>query len=319
MASTSLPGERRLERAGVTAYVVKPVRHLDLYNAMARALGGTEVSHGLRASEAEVPQPLAPFHALVAEDNLVNQEVVQGMVEALGGRVTVVENGRRALDAFADGGFDVVLMDCQMPVLDGYGASRAIREHEAGSGQGGRVPIIALTAHALGDDREKCLAAGMDDYLAKPTVLRDLARALRDHLPEKAIAEPPVEVSPTVAPAADLDREAIEKIRALGGNTSSAFLEKVLNTYLQTTPALVERMRSALVAGEALALADAAHTLKSSSASLGAERLATLCRSLEKAGREERLDRAPALFSRLEAEFAQIKTALAEEYLAKSA
>ena len=295
------------------------MRHLDLYNAMARALGGVEAAECLSASEELPPRPLAPFHALVAEDNLVNQEVVQGMAEALGGRVTLVENGRRALEAFADGAFDVVLMDCQMPVLDGYDASRAIRHHEASNGAG-RVPIIALTAHALGDDREKCLAAGMDDYLAKPTGLQDLARALGEHLPDKVVDGKPIaEVPAGPPPPADLDREVLEKIRALGGGTSSTFLVKVLNTYLQTTPALVDRMRRALDSGDAGALADAAHTLKSSSASLGAERLTSLCRRLEQAGHEGSLELAPSLFSRLEIEFSQIKTALSDEYLAKSA
>ena len=329
MASTSLPGERDLERAGVTSYVVKPIRHLDLYNAMARSLGGVEASEEPLVLHGDTPRPLAPFHALVAEDNLVNQEVVQGMIEALGGRVTLVENGQRALEAFSGGSFDVVLMDCQMPVLDGYDASRAIRQHETANPDAGRVPIIALTAHARGDDREKCLAAGMDDYLSKPTGLRALARALREHLPQGRVesqAPVPVQSAPVqevVAagppPPAELNREALEKIRALGGGASSAFLDKVLNTYIQTSPALVERMRAALAAGDATDLADAAHTLKSSSASLGAERLADLCRGLEQVGRDESLEQAPALFSRLETEFSQIKTALAEEYLAKSA
>ena len=104
-----------------------------------------------------------------------------------------------------------------------------------------------------------------------------------------------------------------------GGGASSAFLDKVLNTYLQTSPALVERMRAALETGDATDRADAAHTLKSSSASLGAERLAELCRDLEQVSRDRGLEQAPALFSRLETEFSQIKTVLAEEYLAKSA
>ncbi|MDH3744921.1 MAG: response regulator, partial [Acidobacteriota bacterium] len=324
MANTSIPPEDEMERAGISSYLVKPVRHGELFLSLARALR-FDCAPELRAREPESAE-LLPFHALVAEDNAVNQEVIGGMLAALGGTADFVGNGREAVNAFVDGRYDVVFMDCQMPVMDGYGASQAIREHEErtrGSHLDGkkRVPIVALTANALGDDRRKCVAAGMDNYLSKPCGLEDLRRALSVYLPLRAAsATSPAPLKAVPAPSSGgINPAVFDKIRELGGNAPSGFVEKVVTTYLETSPELVERMGSALASGDGERLADAAHTLKSSSASLGAERLAALCRKIERLGREGRPEKATDLVEAAEGEFALISVTLTDDYQAKSA
>ncbi len=337
MASTSIPPEEEMERAGVSSYLVKPVRREELFQSLARALRFDHTPE-MRPRE-DQPVDLLPFHVLVAEDNVVNQEVIGGMVAALGGTADFVNNGREAVDTFEVGRYDLVFMDCQMPVMDGYDASRAIREREeysvasvasvaapgatASQTDGKkRTPIVALTANALGDDRSRCLAAGMDNYLSKPCSLDDLRRALNTYLPSRrpGPASRPAPLAVVRSPSPDgINPEVFDKIRALAGDSGSGFVEKVVTTYLEASPPLVKKIESALLAGDSETMADAAHTLKSSSASLGAERLAALCRKIERLGRENKLEQAADVVEAARAEFDSISTTLAKDYLIKSA
>jgi CheY-like chemotaxis protein len=184
---THRAGARELEGAGFAAYLVKPVHQSDLMDTLATAWGGR--------SSAPVPAPMlvstsysrfhsqAPSHGgsharvLVVEDNAVNQKVAQRMLERMGCRVDVAADGRAALELLASMPYDLVLMDVQMPVMDGLEATRELRRRE---GDGGRhLPVVAMTAHAMQSDRERCLEAGMDDYVSKPIRRRDLLRVLR--------------------------------------------------------------------------------------------------------------------------------------------
>jgi CheY-like chemotaxis protein len=169
LTSAERPGDaHRARKLGVSNHLLKPVRWEELKHAIAAALGAQAVSR--ESAGKIVPDssgsPPVRCQILLAEDNLVNQRVVQGVLEKEGHRVVVVGNGRDALHALENGSFDLVLMDVQMPEMDGFEATRAIREGEALTKT--HLPIVALTAHAMKGDQEKCLAAGMDAYLSKP-------------------------------------------------------------------------------------------------------------------------------------------------------
>ncbi len=162
--------EAGLERLGIAACMTKPVRQSRLYNGLVEVAGRLKGKAGMYAHEETPAKHEAAglnFHVLVAEDNVVNQKVAEAMLHALGCTVDVAENGKEAVDKYADGHYDLIFMDCQMPEMDGYEATRVIRVRER-EGSLPHTPVIALTAHAIEGDREACLAAGMDDYLAKP-------------------------------------------------------------------------------------------------------------------------------------------------------
>ena len=168
-----------LREAGLAATLTKPVKQAQLLQCLSGVLGVDAPPDSAAPPPVEWPAPEEPSLTrgliLVVEDNHVNQRVAVAQLKKLGFRTQVASNGREALDALSATGFDVVLMDCQMPELDGYEATRAIRERETGR----RSPIIAMTAHALEGERHRCLAAGMDDYLSKPIQL-DALRAMLD-------------------------------------------------------------------------------------------------------------------------------------------
>jgi signal transduction histidine kinase/CheY-like chemotaxis protein len=185
LTSGESPGDSsRARRAGVSNYLIKPVRREELKDAIARALGAERTSQDHLASSAISLAALrshtvSPSRVLLAEDNLVNQRLVQRMLEKAGHSVAVVGNGREAIEALKKGTFDLVLMDIQMPEMDGFEATRAIRESERlGSAH---VPIVALTAHAMKGDQDRCLAAGMDAYLSKPIRTEDLFDIVRTY------------------------------------------------------------------------------------------------------------------------------------------
>jgi CheY-like chemotaxis protein len=168
---------RRCRELGVSAYLTKPVRRDELRSAIATALTG--YSRVVRAETSESPRPSTRANILLAEDNVVNQRVATRMLEKDGHRVTVVNNGREALAVLEQGEFDMVFMDVQMPEMDGLEATAEIRRKEKRSGA--RIPIIAMTAHAMTGDRERCLAAGMDDYISKPIRVKSLLELAEKH------------------------------------------------------------------------------------------------------------------------------------------
>jgi signal transduction histidine kinase/CheY-like chemotaxis protein/HPt (histidine-containing phosphotransfer) domain-containing protein len=210
------------------------------------------------ADRAAAPPPapppataLRPLRILLAEDNAVNQKVVAGMLASGGHRVVVVGNGREAVDAVVRQPFDVVLMDLQMPVMSGLEATAAIRDAERGDGR--RVPIVAMTAHAMTGDRERCLAAGMDGYVAKPIRIPDLVAALAQATGQRA-APPPAD-SPIV-----VDDKAL-LAQSFAGN--AALLADVIDAFLADTPGALTELRESLEEGDLPALARRAHKLKS--------------------------------------------------------
>jgi CheY-like chemotaxis protein len=208
--------------------------------------------------------------------------------------VHIARNGQEAIDAAAERRFDIVLMDCQMPVLDGYEATRRLREREARGGT--RVPVVALTANALVGDAETCLAAGMDAHLAKPYTRDQLARLLAQWLPRALVQDPePVpavtvasgEPSPAPAPAPTtpaatsvLDAATLAAMRALDDDGS--VLAEVMQMYLDEAPQHEARLVAALAAGDLVAAGAVAHALKSASFNVGAKALGELCKRIER-------------------------------------
>ena len=308
-------------QAGAVTYLGKPVRRDELRNVIAETL---YPATGPRSGARAAPPAKARLagHVLLAEDNPVNQAVALGMLESLGLTVDVAGNGLETIDRFATTRYDLVLVDCQMPEIDGYAATSEIRRREQATGS--HVPIVALTANALEGDREICIAAGMDDYLAKPFSREQLTATLARWLPRSNPAPAGTEsgqfqpqllrVKPVAAVTEEpINRRALDAIRTLMGPNGDALAKKVIRTYLEDMPAGLERMQAAAKVGDAEALRKAAHSMKSSSANVGAERLSRLCKALEMIGCGGTVEGTPPLLEDATAELARVVEALTAE------
>jgi CheY-like chemotaxis protein len=317
LTSTGSQSDSQIMRyTGIEHYLTKPLRPSHLYDCIAAMLGHARreapVSKVLVLAEHGGPARLQG-RVLLAEDNPVNQEVAASMLESLGCQVTMVANGSAAVAALAQTAFDLVLMDCQMPEMDGFTATRVLRERECQTGSG-HLPIIALTANAFVQDREQCLAAGMDDYLSKPFTLQQLHTTLGRWLPHGCPPPAPaLQAAPALAAArpAALDPRALDALRALQRPGGPDIAGNVVRTYLSHTPQLLATLREAVASGSAAGIRQAAHTFKSSSANVGALTLAGFCKELEAMGRAQALANAPAVLCQLEEEYARVAAALA--------
>jgi signal transduction histidine kinase/DNA-binding NarL/FixJ family response regulator len=231
-----------------------------------------------------------PLRVLVAEDNSVNQTLAVRFLERQGHAAFVVENGMAALEAIDREQFDLILMDVQMPGLDGLEATRRIRERE--QQRGGHVLIVAMTAHALKGDRERCLAAGMDGYLAKPITAAALAAEIARAVGDSPGERPPLDIA-TAAARVDGDE---------------ALLRELAAAFVQDAPRQLAEIRSALQDGQARGLERAAHRLKGAASAIGAGTVEALAGQLEQLGRDARLDAAPALVDALAAQLDQVRS-----------
>jgi signal transduction histidine kinase/CheY-like chemotaxis protein len=298
---TSLGRLPEVRSSGVfSVQLAKPVKASQLYNALLQALA----EQVQPAVEELVPesgtQARSSLRILLAEDNAVNQRVALRLLDQLGYGADVASNGLEALTALERQPYDVVLMDVQMPELDGLDASRRIVElWPAGS----RPRIIAMTANAMPEDRAACLAAGMDDYVAKPIRPNELRVAL-------GRARPLGDTRTADAKGLDvsLDAGAIESLRELGGEE---FLAEVVATFLSDAPALVATLRTTYEQGDAEGLRRAAHTLKANGQTFGAGRFSELCRELEGRARGDGLAGTAELVDRIEREYPALEQALA--------
>jgi CheY-like chemotaxis protein len=307
-------------------------------------IAGVPQTTALAASEQHPDSPNAAeqVHAVVllAEDNPVNQEVAMAMLENIGCRVDCVANGHEALDAISRSPYDLVLMDCQMPEMDGFEATRMIREREASAdavlgprspeprtpnARPSRLPVIALTANAVEGDREQCLAAGMDDYLSKPFTQIQLSALLKRWLPPHASRRregggaPRAATSderpgtPAVSRPVILDPKPLADIRELQRRKATNLLSTLIPRYQQEAQLLLQTLRTAVAHGNAEGVHQAAHSLRSSSATLGACSLAALCENLEAQGRTGQLVNANSVLAQLEAEYTLVQIALTAE------
>jgi two-component system, sensor histidine kinase and response regulator len=292
------PGElSESVRGEVDAFITKPVKQSQLFETLCAVVGIKAERADARPAEAESissPIPDKRLRILLAEDNEVNQQVALYQLRMLDHQVDLAVNGVEALKLFDANEYDAVLMDIHMPELDGYATTAEIRRRE---GPGKHTPIIAMTANALPEDREKCLAAGMDDHLAKPVQARALVLVLEECtvLTESANTEP-------LPPAINL-----QPIIDAG---MADIIPRLIEIFLETAPRDVEKAGIALGNSHATDLEEAAHKLKGSCGNLGATRLRDLCQQLENLGREGSLQTAPELFALLEEEFARARTEL---------
>jgi two-component system sensor histidine kinase/response regulator len=293
--------------AGVGAWITTPVRALDLARAMEGLLTGTVVAPGQVVpvrTGAGVERP----RILVVEDNEVGQVVVLRLLEKLGYAAEVVERGAEAVAACARASWDAVLMDLQMPDMDGLEATRRIRAAEP---PGRRTPILAATASAIKGDRELCLAAGMDDYVAKPLVVEQLAATLQRWVVRREPGPEPAPATPGGdAPPERLDLRVLDELASFERETSPGFVLEVLDKFLESVPRRLGPLRDAVRNGDAVTLERLAHGLKASSANLGARRMAELCERLETLGRAGRTLGSDELALEVAAEFEHVRPLL---------
>jgi signal transduction histidine kinase/CheY-like chemotaxis protein len=291
------------------AILPKPLRRSQLFGSLSRAMNSAVGAAGddslVGPAPSAGPRAAGP-KILVVEDNPVNREVAVGMVESLGCAAVSTENGRLAIEAMNGGIYDVVLMDCQMPVMDGLTATAEIRRRERGTNRA-RVPIIALTANAMEGDRERCLAAGMDDFLSKPFTQQQLATLLKRWLALRTLREPDRRDSARV-PLID-----VGVLRNIAALARPALLNSMIDLYLQHSPALMSAIETAAENSRAGELFEAVHTLKSSTSNLGGTRLATVAKECEALAREGRIAQAVALVQRIRKEYQDFCAALTRE------
>ena len=300
LTSTYAPvDEEGRRKAGILRHVHKPIRRDDLFRVVSGVMSASPDEAA--SSNNAAPMATAPAQLLLVEDNPVNQQVALAMLAKLGYRAVVAENGLAAVEQVQAHPYDLILMDCQMPVMDGYDATAAIRGL---AGERGRsVPIIALTANAMSGDRERCLAAGMSDFLAKPFTREQLQMALLRWLPAPShpgdVETAPESTAPVVETAMTaVNRRVLDSLRELDPAGGMGLACQVVQTYLESAPPRLLQVEDAVACGDGKLLGQAAHALKSSSANVGAETLAELYRELEKMGREECLDGAAALLEK---------------------
>ena len=313
---------RDAQVAGFDGCLVKPVRQSSLYDALVTAMSGQGMMPEIRSlagesgGERAVTKSSRPV--LLVEDNLINQAVALGMLSnLLGYAVTVANNGKEAIELSAKTQFDLILMDCHMPEMDGYDATRAIRIREASSGAGKRVPIIALTANAMAQDRADCINAGMDDHLGKPFSRQQIQEAIERWLPSE------VKVTPAQAARNEtplplpteivLDRRVLRQLSDLQSQEDPDLLARVLSLYLNESPKEMAALAQAVAVAAAVAIRRPAHSLKSSSANIGASAMSQLCADLEAAGRSGKIEGAPALYDKLKAEHDRVQIAVKAE------
>ena len=326
---TSL-GRREVNTRGVefAAFLHKPIKPSQLYN-MLISLFAEQEQEQPRLSRAEVIETRfdarlgqrLPLHILLAEDNTVNQKVALKLLERMGYRADVAANGLEVLEALQRQSYDLILMDVQMPDMDGLEASRVI--HEGWSTEQ-RPRIVAMTANAMQGDREECLAAGMDDYLTKPIQVKALQEALERAGRWAKKRTLPLEQSGEVAPlTADtesqilldsaLDPVVLSELRQFQGQGEPDIVQELAEAFQFETPPLLEALRQAVAQGQPEQLKRVAHNLKGSSYNLGARTMAMLSTELETIGKSGTVEGAAELLTRLQQEYQRVRQALADE------
>ena len=311
--------------AGIDAYLVKPVKESRLFDCLAAVMAemaSRDGSHPHALAGSDDPaarsRALNPkeVRILMAEDNVVNQKVGLRQLKKLGYSADAVGNGVEAVEALKRIPYDIVLMDCHMPELDGYEATRLIRQLEAEKNDHQRPPayIIALTANALESDREKCLAAGMNDYISKPVKLPELQAVLQE---AAAFVRPTPAARRTEIRGSDhdavIDRSVLAGLRKLQEPGEPDAAVELIDLFLGDTPAKIQAMQSAIARSDAAALRESAHGLKGSASNLGARRLARSCAEVEKLAEAGKLAQAAEWFGKVTDEYGRVCFVLEQE------
>jgi PAS domain S-box-containing protein len=302
--------------AGFDVCLVKPVRQTALYECLVNIMAGRPQEPARVPAVSQPVNAAAPTirgHILLVEDNVINQQVAVGILQIQGYSVTVANNGKEALDAYAQGAFDLILMDCHMPEMDGFDATMEIRKRERAGG-GKRVPVVALTANAMASDREECLNAGMDDHLSKPFSMQTMQEMLDRWMPATpAVNSQAAELAAraTAKAAEVLDRQVLDDLRKV---LKPERLAGMLNLYLLESPKLIAKLKEAAHAGDGAEISRSAHSLKSCSANVGAAVLSRYCEEIEAAARRADCEAARYMVGKLETEHNCVQSALSAEF-----
>ncbi len=299
------PSRSHLDEAGIARCLTKPVKQSDLLDAIADTLGVATRDHPQQAKTAPRPECLLPLQVLLVEDGRVNQVVAINLLEERGHNVTVANNGQEAVAAHAAASFDVILMDVQMPIMNGFEATKAIRETERASGN--HVPIIAMTANAMKGDREDCIAAGMDAYIPKPIRSEELFKVVEAVVPVAGLAST-LQESKTGAPPAEEPLFDIEQFRRTAG--SADLMRELISIYLEDTPPLLRQIQEALDAEVAEKTHAASHSLKGLVGNYAATPVYALVTTLDSRARSGDLDGARECFAEAKAAVEDLGRAL---------
>ena len=337
------PASASIEAAGIRALLVRPLRQSRLCNTLIALMASPSpvapapAHRAQRSVKSLIPAEIRRrTRLLLVEDDLVNQQVAMRMIERIGYRADAVDNGRSALDRLAHTTYDLILMDCQMPELDGYSATREIRRRE---GIAQHTPVIGLTAHALAGDRDICLRAGMDDYLSKPVMPEDLAEiidkwacapatsaAVAAHLPASADGTDRTNATKGInetngingscgadrLPVATVVDEAVlAELREYQKPGEADFLTELIGVFKDDLIVRMNQMRAGLAAIDGLQVSRAAHALKGASGELGAHRMREICSRLESSTADGSIATASSMVQELEAEAERVNAALA--------
>lgn len=310
VTANALSGDRdRCLAAGMDDYLSKPFSLQKLGAALA-------------ANTISVPAD-PKKHVLIVEDNVINQQVAHAMLQELGYTAEVVSDGKQALRAMETANFDLVLMDCHMPVLNGYDTTREIRSGEEASGEDRHVPIVAATADLMESNRERCLSCGMDDYLTKPFTEQQLRLIMGRWLgvtddDDEQVASVAVDsdgfsdLTETTS-LASVNRAALEEIGQLDSTPGKSMVQEIVVSYCALSTKLVLQLRAAVTEGDAEQIELLAHSLKGSSGQIGAVLLAALCEQVLTSVRDNDLSNAPALCERVAVEHSAVIIALDKE------
>ncbi len=303
----------RLEACGFSAFLTKPIKKRQLHDCLALVLSMENRVHrgeGVRrliTGRAVAEQQKRNIRILLVEDNAINREVALSVLEKLGYRADVAENGREAVEVLETTSYDLVLMDCMMPEMDGYEATRLIRS-ESSAVRSHDIPIIAMTAHAIKGDREKCLAVGMNDYLSKPFHPRELAEAVERWTTGARVAALPA--STAAAPAEEQSLEVFDwaaLLEVMMGD--EALAREIVKGYLEDIPRMIDELAGAVSEGDVRRARMTAHTLKGASGSLRAFAMKDLAAEAETACRDMDMERASSLIALLKEQFSILEDA----------
>ncbi|MDZ7260972.1 MAG: response regulator [candidate division KSB1 bacterium] len=302
----------RLKNIGFSAYLTKPVKQSQLYDCLAtvinqKSIPSRKATESIVTKHALIDDRKHKIRILLAEDNLINQKVALRTLEKLGYRAEAVFNGKEALQALKTKPYDVVLMDVQMPEMDGFEATRIIRDPQSDV-LNHQIPIIAMTAHAMKGDRERCLAAGMNDYISKPIQPEEVLQALERQLSGKSSDESPVSLTPERLEKEVFNRS--ELLERLGGDEE--FLKELIEIFLQDVPVQIEKLQQALKDSNATVVERIGHTIKGACANVEARALKEVAFEIEKSGRDRKLDRVYPLVEQLTQDFQRLKSTLSE-------
>jgi CheY-like chemotaxis protein len=303
-------GERCRE-LGIAAYLPKPVSELELIEAASATLAPPSAEGAAPAptliTRHSMVETRRPLRILVAEDNPVNQQVAQQMLEKRGHTVDLVDNGREAVDAVDRVGYDIVLMDIQMPEMDGITATQEIRRRPVHA----KLPIVAMTAHALPEERAQFLAAGMDDHVPKPFKPHELFACVEGWGEGAGSEEGEVEPEPIQEEAPPVDLEGFRRTMREAGVEEA--VEAMLDVFVNDAPTRMEAVASAMESEDAEEIRLAAHAFKSAAGTVEARGLFELLRQLEAAGREQRVADARQLFEQIQTEYDAVRDYLNHE------